>query len=58
MNPLKKLNALLSRVPLHFALILMCLLWLLPTLGLFVSSFRSREDVRTSGWWRAFSTLR
>ena len=55
MNPLKKLNALLSRVPLHFALILMCLLWLLPTLGLFVSSFRSREDVRTSGWWRAFS---
>jgi alpha-glucoside transport system permease protein len=29
----------------------MCLIWILPTVGLFVTSFRAKEDVRTSGWW-------
>lgn len=57
MNPLKKLNVVFNRIPLHFALIFMCLLWLLPTVGLFVSSFRSREDVRTTGWWRMFAPI-
>ncbi len=55
MKPLSRLSTLLNRIPLHFAIILMCFLWLVPTLGLFVSSFRSREAVRTTGWWQAFS---
>lgn len=55
MNPLGKVNQLLRKLPLHLALILMCLLWLIPTIGLFVSSFRTREDVRTTGWWTALS---
>jgi alpha-glucoside transport system permease protein len=54
MTPLAKLNRFFSRLPLHLAVILMCLLWLAPTLGLFVTSFRSREAVRTSGWWAVF----
>jgi alpha-glucoside transport system permease protein len=54
MNPLAKLNRFFSRLPLHLAVILMCLLWLAPTLGLFVTSFRTREAVRTTGWWQAF----
>lgn len=32
---------------------LLCLLWTLPTLGLLVTSLRSREDAATSGWWTA-----
>jgi alpha-glucoside transport system permease protein len=28
-----------------------CLLWIIPTLGLFVSSFRPAEDILTNGWW-------
>ncbi len=33
------------------SLALICLLWLIPTLGLFISSFRTRTDIQTTGWW-------
>lgn len=33
------------------ALVLLVLLWTIPTLGIFVSSFRNRSDIQTSGWW-------
>ncbi|HEY1410293.1 MAG TPA: carbohydrate ABC transporter permease [Promineifilum sp.] len=35
-------------------LLLLVLLWTVPTLGLFISSFRTREDIQTSGWWNVF----
>ncbi len=35
-------------------LLLIILLWTIPTIGLFVSSFRSREAIQTSGWWNIF----
>lgn len=34
-------------------MVLLCLLWSVPTIGLLVTSFRSRDDVLTSGWWTA-----
>ncbi len=55
MNPLAKLNQFFRSLPLHLAVIIMCLLWIIPTLGLFVTSFRSRQAVRESGWWTVFS---
>jgi alpha-glucoside transport system permease protein len=55
MNPLAKLNQFFSRLPLHLAIIIMLLLWLVPTLGVFITSFRSREATRTSGWWTVFT---
>ncbi len=55
MNPLAKLNKFFSSLPLHLAVIIMCLLWVIPTLGLFATSFRSRQAVRESGWWTIFS---
>jgi alpha-glucoside transport system permease protein len=33
------------------ALLILVLLWTIPTLGIFVSSFRDRLDIQTSGWW-------
>lgn len=35
--------------------IILCIVWTLPTLGLFVTSFRPQEDVTQSGWWTVFS---
>lgn len=46
----------LGRIPLHIIVIGMVVLWLIPALGVFVTSFRSREAVRVSGWWTALST--
>jgi alpha-glucoside transport system permease protein len=36
------------------ALLLLVIIWSIPTIGLFVSSFRDRFDIQTSGWWTVF----
>ncbi len=36
------------------SLALICLIWTIPTVGLLVSSFRTRDDIQTSGWWTIF----
>lgn len=35
-------------------LILIIIIWSIPTLGLLISSFRDRFDIQTSGWWTIF----
>ena len=35
-------------------LLLVILLWSVPTFGLLISSFRQREDIASSGWWSVF----
>ena len=43
----------LSDILVNGALLLLVLIWTVPTLGLFVSSFRGQEAVRETGWWKA-----
>ncbi|RIK27498.1 MAG: sugar ABC transporter permease [Chloroflexi bacterium] len=45
----------LRRGPIHLTIILISMIWLLPTVGLLVSSFRPAHLVATTGWWRAFT---
>ena len=33
----------------------LCLLWLIPTLGILVTSFRTLDAVNSSGWWTVFT---
>ncbi|GIL02455.1 MAG: alpha-glucoside ABC transporter permease [Alphaproteobacteria bacterium] len=35
----------------HISVALLVALWLFPTLGLFVSSFRTADQISSSGWW-------
>lgn len=42
---------LLNRIPVNAAVIVLCLIWLLPTLGLLITSFRPQEVINKSGWW-------
>ena len=34
--------------------IIIAVLWTLPTVGLFITSFRTQKDVQATGWWHAF----
>lgn len=38
--------------------IIICTLWLLPTLGLLVTSFRTSEAAGSSGWWTVMSDIK
>jgi alpha-glucoside transport system permease protein len=46
-----RLVRVLNKTPIHIALGLIALIWLLPTIGLLVTSFRPRGDIQNSGWW-------
>lgn len=50
----KKITKLLSRPLLHIVIVLISLVWLLPSVGLLITSFRVRNDVMSSGWWTVF----
>ncbi|MDD9910053.1 MAG: carbohydrate ABC transporter permease [Ahrensia sp.] len=39
----------------HLSAFLLVALWLLPTLGLFISSVRDKDQIATSGWWTALT---
>jgi alpha-glucoside transport system permease protein len=44
-----------TRTPLHIALVAISLVWLVPTIGLAITSFRPRPDIASSGWWTALT---
>src|SRR5437773_1357386 len=42
-----------GRIGVHAGVIILMAIWLIPTIGLLVNSFRSEQDVSASGWWSA-----
>ena len=50
----ERIGGLLRRLPLHATVVLIGLIWLVPTVGLLVSSFRPPALVTRTGWWTAF----
>jgi alpha-glucoside transport system permease protein len=49
-----RLTGAIGRAPVHAALLFIGAVWLVPTIGLLVTSFRERDDIHSSGWWTAF----
>ena len=40
------------------ALVVFCVLWTLPTVGILVTSFRTPDAASSTGWWKAFSNFK
>jgi alpha-glucoside transport system permease protein len=47
----ERLARVASKSPVHIILGLIGLVWLVPTIGLFITSFRPSADMRATGWW-------
>nr|MBA3432407.1 carbohydrate ABC transporter permease [Actinomycetota bacterium] len=44
-----------AKAPLNVLLIAVALLWLIPTVGLFLTSLLSPIEIGQGGWWRVLS---
>lgn len=51
---LAKIN--LGRIGAHLTLLVLVLIWTLPTAGLMISSVRDKDQLTVSGWWTALVT--
>jgi alpha-glucoside transport system permease protein len=49
----KKRSTFWNRAPIRIAVLVICFLWFLPTMGLLITSFRDPLEISTSGWWTA-----
>jgi alpha-glucoside transport system permease protein len=49
-----KRQALVRDIVINGVLALFCFLWIIPSAGLFISSFRDHFTIQTSGWWDIF----
>jgi alpha-glucoside transport system permease protein len=44
-----------ARLFVHLVVLLIVIVWLVPTLGIFVSALRDKDQITVSGWWTAFA---
>ena len=53
-----RINKFLNKIPTHLIIILMVLIWIVPTFGLLITSLRPVQAVNESGWWTVLSPPR
>ena len=51
----ERINKFFNRLPIHVIIIFTIIIWIVPTFGLLVTSFRPSQAVNTSGWWTILS---
>ena len=42
-----------SRVAINLTVLFLIVIWTVPTIGLFITSFRDKQSISNSGWWSA-----
>ncbi len=50
-SALDRLGASLQRLPLHIVIIIFCAIWIVPTIGMIINSFRAVSEMGNAGWW-------
>jgi alpha-glucoside transport system permease protein len=50
-----KIGRAVAKTPLQILLIVIGLLWLVPTIGLFITSILPRTEITSTGWWTVFA---
>ena len=45
----------LTKAPMQVVLIIVALIWLIPTIGLFLTSLMAAQDAAENGWWQIFA---
>jgi len=53
----EKTSRVLSRGLLHTVIILIAVFWLIPIIGVLITSFRPAQDVANSGWWTVLGNI-
>ena len=53
-TPSERILGFISRTPVHLGLIVIAIIWLVPTVGLAVTSFRPAE-IQSSSWWSSLT---
>ena len=51
----QRINNLLNKLPTNLIVILTILIWIVPTVGLLITSLRPLQAINTTGWWTIFS---
>jgi alpha-glucoside transport system permease protein len=53
--PAARIGRFATRLPVHIFLLFIGVLWLMPTLGLFLESLLSPADAQSNGWWKVIA---
>jgi len=54
----ERINKIINQIPTHVIIILVVFIWIVPTLGLLITSLRPVQDINSSGWWTILSPPR
>ena len=58
MKSLEKHTSSPTKLIITIVLIALCVIWTVPTLGIFITSFRTADATSATGWWKAFSNFK
>jgi alpha-glucoside transport system permease protein len=54
-SPSARILRAVAKAPVHLVLVVLGLLWLVPTFGLFITSILPASELASHGWWEIFS---